>query len=154
MTTKKKKKLKVIGRVDKADFPEFNLLDIPVKIDTGAFTSSIHCDYIEELIIENKKQLLFKFIKYDNNLSRNLELFSYNYTLKNIKSSNALYEERYVIESSIVLFGKTHPIQLTLSDRSGMRYPILLGRKLLKNRFTVDVSRKNLSYKRKLKQCI
>ena len=34
---------KVIGRIDKADFPLLGLFDIDVKIDTGAYTSSIHC---------------------------------------------------------------------------------------------------------------
>ena len=38
----------VIGRFDKADFPALNLNDIAVKIDTGAYTSSIHCENIEE----------------------------------------------------------------------------------------------------------
>jgi len=45
---KKKRKLRTIGRIDKADFPELNLQNIEVKIDTGAYTSAIHCDYIEE----------------------------------------------------------------------------------------------------------
>jgi len=82
-----------------------------------------------------------------------MELFADQYALKSIKSSNGLYEERYVIESAIVLFGKTYPISLSLTNRSNMRYPILLGRQLLKKRFTVNVARKNLSYKRKMKQC-
>lgn len=33
----------VIGRRDKVDFPELGLKNIDVKVDTGAFTSSIHC---------------------------------------------------------------------------------------------------------------
>ena len=33
---------KTIGRIDKADFPALDLFDIDIKIDTGAYTSSIH----------------------------------------------------------------------------------------------------------------
>ena len=38
----------VIGRFDKADFPALHLNDIAIKIDTGAYTSSIHCENIIE----------------------------------------------------------------------------------------------------------
>ncbi len=154
MTLKKKKrKLKTIGRIDKADFPALNLHNMEVKIDTGAYTSAIHCDEIEELEKDGKKQIKFKLSVADGKSNKNMELYAEQYALKNIKSSNGLYEERYVIESIIVLFGKTYPISLSLTNRSNMRYPILLGRQLLKKRFTVNVARKNISYKRKMKQC-
>ena len=38
-----------VGRIDKADFPELSLKDIDLKIDSGAYTSSIHCSNIEEI---------------------------------------------------------------------------------------------------------
>jgi len=150
---KKKRTLKTIGRIDKADFPELNLHNIEVKVDTGAYTSAIHCDHIEELEKDDIKQIKFKLSVTDGKSIRNVELCAQQYALKNIKSSNGLYQERYIIESTIVLFGKTYPISLSLSNRSNMRYPILLGRQLLKKRFTVNVARKNISYKRKMKQC-
>jgi len=153
MAFKKKKTLKTIGRVDKADFPAFDLHNIDVKIDTGAYTSSIHCESIEELEKEGKKYVQFKLLISDGKSNKNMELYAHNYALKNIKSSNGLYEERFVIKSTIVLFGKTYPLSLSLTDRSNMRYPILLGRQLLKKRFIVNVARKNVSYKRKLKRC-
>ncbi|HBT08538.1 MAG TPA: peptidase, partial [Leeuwenhoekiella sp.] len=31
----------VIGRTDRADFPALGIADIDIKIDTGAYTSSI-----------------------------------------------------------------------------------------------------------------
>ena len=37
----------LIGRKDKADFPELSLNDIDIKIDSGAYTSSIHCTNIK-----------------------------------------------------------------------------------------------------------
>ena len=40
-------------------------------------------------------------------------------------------------------------IDLSLSDRSEMNYPILLGRKFLNDRFIVDVSKKYLSLNNK-----
>ena len=52
-----------IGRVDKADFKELSLEDIDIKIDSGAYTSSIHCSNIEEItIVDNTKNRREKYI--------------------------------------------------------------------------------------------
>ena len=46
------------------------------------------------------------------------------------------------------LFGEDFEAEFSLSDRSDMKYPVLLGRSLLRQgRFVVDVARRNLSYK-------
>ena len=38
--------MKTIGRSDRVDLPELGLLDIHAKIDTGAYTSSLHCSHV------------------------------------------------------------------------------------------------------------
>ena len=38
----------IVGRVDKIDFPKLDLFNIDAKIDTGAYTSAIHCSQIIE----------------------------------------------------------------------------------------------------------
>lgn len=58
-------------------------------------------------------------------------------------------EERYVITTDILIFNKRIKTEFSLSDRSTMKYPILLGRKLLAKRFVVDVAVTNLSFKNK-----
>ena len=52
---------------------------------------------------------------------------------------------RYLIKTRICLFEQEYPIELTLSDREEMSFPILIGRKFLTHRFIVDVSKENLS---------
>jgi hypothetical protein len=56
---------------------------------------------------------------------------------------------RYVIKTKVTLFGKTFKTEFSLADRQQMRYPVLLGRKLLRNRFIVDVSLENVSFSQK-----
>lgn len=74
------------------------------------------------------------------------------YDVKVVKSSNGIAQARYRIKTDIVLFGKTSEIYLTLSDREEMRFPVLLGRSFLSNKFIVDINRTNLSYKLKIKE--
>jgi hypothetical protein len=61
-----------------------------------------------------------------------------------------MVQNRYMVKTSIILFDKKYKINLTLSTRDEMKYPILIGRKFLSKKFIVDVSLKNLSYQQKL----
>lgn len=138
---------KTIGRLDKADFPTLDLLDIDIKMDTGAYTSSIHCHkYYEE---DGALKCLF-YDKGHPNYNGKIILFK-NFTTAKVKSSNGIVQNRYKVKTSIVLFDKKYKIDLTLNDRDDMKYPILIGRKFLMKKFIVDVTLKNVSYKEKVK---
>lgn len=139
---------KEIGRIDKADFPLLDLTDIEVKIDTGAFTSSIHCKNVK---VENN-YLKCNFLDEKHPSYHEKEFIFDEYDVKVVKSSNGIAEPRYRIKTKILMFGKTYDIYLTLSDREEMRYPVLLGRKFLSKRFLVDINKTNLSYKQKIKK--
>ena len=49
-------------------------------------------------------------------------------------------QERHVIAADLVIAGRTLRTEFTLADREPMRYPVLLGRRLLRKNFLVDVS--------------
>ena len=84
-----------IGRSDKADFPEFSLLDIDVKIDSGAYTSSIHCTNIEE-ITENEQPLIqFTLLDPEHPLFDHKKIKTKEYSSKLVKSSNGITEKRF-----------------------------------------------------------
>jgi hypothetical protein len=136
-----------IGRIDKADFPGLHLQDIEVKVDTGAYTSSIHCKNV--IIEENYLKCIF--LDPEHPAYHEKEFIFDSYDVKVVRSSNGQIQARYRILTDIILFGKTYPIFLTLSDREEMRFPVLLGRKFLAKRFIVDINDTNLSYKLKLK---
>lgn len=71
------------------------------------------------------------------------------YKIKQVKSSNGTIEERIFIKTKLEIYGKTYETEISLTDRASMTYPMLIGRKLLKNRFIVDSSRVYLSSKEK-----
>ncbi|WP_298778723.1 RimK/LysX family protein [uncultured Polaribacter sp.] len=138
-----------IGRVDKADFPDLILENIDIKIDSGAYTSSIHCSNIQE-ITENEVNLIkFTLLDPEHLLYNNKEFTSKDYSSTIVKSSNGISETRFMIRTEIIIFNKTFPIFLTLSERKDMKYPILLGRKFLNKKFVIDTAKKNLSFKLK-----
>jgi len=140
-----------IGRVDKADFPELQLSDIDLKIDSGAYTSSIHCADIEEKSENGEAIIKFTLLDEEHPLYNKKEFSTKNFSQKLVKSSNGLAEKRYRIKTKIFIFNQTFDIYLTLSERSEMKYPILLGRKFLNSKFVIDTAKKNISHKLKNK---
>ncbi len=143
---------RIIGRKDKAEFPEFGISEIDIKIDTGAYTSSIHCHHIEEKEIDGKTYLTFLLLD-PSHSEYNEKLFKVsNYKRKFVKNSFGTSENRFILQTIIKIFGEEFPIQLSLSERENMKYPVLIGRRLLNKRFIVDSTKTNLSHKLKLKE--
>ena len=143
------KEKRIIGKKDKADFPTMGLNNIDIKIDTGAYTSSIHCHEIKTEIVDGIKIVKFKLLDPTHSNYNNLVLSSPIYKEKKVKSSIGKAEKRYIIKSFILLFNKKYVIELSLTNRGSMRYPVLIGRKLLNKKFLVDTSLTNLSYAHK-----
>ncbi|TVZ52598.1 ATP-dependent zinc protease [Dokdonia sp. Hel_I_53] len=133
---------KIIGRTDKADFPELGFEDIDVKIDTGAYTSSIHCHSITEV----DSLLICTFFDKKHPLYNGKELVFEDYDIAAVKSSNGEIQYRYEVQSDIRIFNKKYKISLTLSSREDMRFPVLLGRKFLTKKFIVDTELTDVSF--------
>ena len=140
--------MQVIGRGDKVDFPELGLENIEAKIDSGAFTSVIHCEEIHAHYRNGEHMVSFLLYNGEEALRREAKVFA----SRQVRSSFGETEYRYTIKTPVVLFGKSYLIELALTNRSRMKYPVLLGRKLIGERFVIDVSRKNLSHREKLRR--
>ncbi len=140
---------KVIGRYDKIDLPNLNIYNLDVKIDTGAYTSSIHCESILEKTINGRPAIVVQFLDSTYEAYHKEEITIYEYDTKVVKNSFGHSEARYLINTKFVIFGDEFFSKLTLTTRDNMKFPALLGRKLLNNRYIVDTTLKNLSFTHK-----
>ena len=138
-----------IGRKDQADFPSLGLENIDIKMDTGAYTSSIHCHHIEKRELDGKQVVAFQLLDPTHENFQEQEFVTDKFRQKTVKNSFGVSERRFVIFTDIKLFGKTFPIQLSLCRRGEMRFPVLLGRRFLMGKFIVDTALYNLSKKKK-----
>lgn len=127
----------IVGRHEYVAFPELGFTEVSAKIDTGAYTSSMHCNSIQET--EEGIICVFSEPFFGNNSK---EYLFESYKERRVKSSNGIVERRYSVKTRIELLGKVYSIELTLTDRSLMKHPILIGRKFLNKKIIVDVSRK------------
>lgn len=124
-----------IGGRERIGLPQVTRNKILARIDTGARSSSVHCEkyWIE---VRRGKKILKAAI-----LSRN-NLFEFtDFKIKKVKSSNGISEKRYVVRLVITIGDHELESDFTLSNRKKMKNPVLLGRKFLRGAFVVDVSR-------------
>lgn len=138
----------IIGMTDLVDFPDLGWFDVAAKIDTGAFTSALHCKDVQ--LVREGDRMMLSFWLIDKTGAPSRQFYSDKFSQRMIRNSFGVAEKRYVIETRIVLFKRTIRTEFTLADREQLKNPVLLGRKLLRNRFIVDVSQKNLSYNQKV----
>jgi len=132
----------VIGWREIVALPELGISEIKVKVDTGAYSSALHALNIEEFHQGGKSMVRFQVYPSQGDTQKIIiaqaELLEY----RKVWSSNGHLQRRPVIES-IVKLGQQHwPIEITLTNRSLMGFPMLLGRKAIRQRFLVD-SRKS-----------
>jgi hypothetical protein len=142
--------MQILGRYDRVDLPELGLSNIHAKIDTGAYTCSLHCHRAE--IVDGK----LEFILLDEEHPEFTGMkFSFDkFEKRDIKNSFGEVEKRFVIRTDITIFEEVISTEFSLSNRGSLKFPILLGRKILRDRFLINVKMKNLSFREKRKKRI
>jgi len=140
--------MNIVGRYDRVDLPQLGLFNVHAKVDTGAYRSSIHCHQVQ--IVDGVLEFVLLDEEHSEFTGKKLK-FSEFY-LRDIKNSFGETERRFVISTTLKLFNEEITAEFSLCNRGSLKFPILIGRKILRNRFIIDVKKKNLSYKQKRKQ--
>jgi hypothetical protein len=107
---------------------------LPARIDTGAATSSLDA---RELKVKNNIAE-FKLPKKYGDLRIHLPVIGW----QDIRSAD-FKERRPVVEIMLCIGPKLVRTQVTLNDRSMVKYPLIVGRNILKDNFVVDCVRSN-----------
>jgi len=144
---------KIIGRRELVNFPLLQLHGIEAKVDTGAFTSAIHCRDIREITLADGSRIIRFQLLDPSHLQYHHQIFEFQeYSLRDIKSSFGEVQERYIIRTQIQVFEEIFEAEFSLSNRSDLKYPVLIGRTLLRRNFIVDVAKKYVARKQKIKK--
>lgn len=129
-----------IGRLEHIDLPELGLFGLDAKVDTGAYTSSLHCHEIVTKTSDGQLWVSFKVLDPSHPEYKDTPYRAKVHRRKRVRSSNGMIEERVIIKQKVILAGRKGVIQLSLTNRSEMKYPVLIGRRFLTGKFVVDVS--------------
>lgn len=104
-------------------------------------TSSLHVDNIKKSVVEGVHQVTFDIHPDAHNVDRIVTCTAPISDMRKVKSSNGTSEQRYVIETTIMLGSESWVIEITLTDRSDMSYLMLFGREAIGTKFLIDPSK-------------
>jgi hypothetical protein len=108
---------------------------VKAKLDTGAKTSSINASNLELFSIDDKQYARFSLTNYDNNTV----VFDCPVVrTAKIKRHFGRQQVRPVIELEMCLGKLCKQVEVTLVDRDGFNYQLLLGRNFLAGDVLVD----------------
>ncbi|MDX4063379.1 clan AA aspartic protease [Aliarcobacter skirrowii] len=133
--------LQIIGRVEPISILDLELFDLDAKIDTGAYSNSLHCD---DIFVDDSNFVHFRLLDKIHPSYHNKRVKIPLFKIKSVKSSNGVVQTRASIKVKVEFAGKIYQTVVSLTSRADMKYPMLIGRKFLQNRFLVDVSKKNI----------
>lgn len=127
--------------------PELGIDKIKAKVDTGARTSCIHAFRVEEFTQEEQVWVRFWVhpIQDDNNTE--IQCQAKVIDQRTVTDSGGHQEQRYVIQTQLLIGGQKWPIEATLTNRDTMKFRMLLGRTAMAGRIVVDPE---LSYQTQL----
>lgn len=124
----------IIDIVDVAD-------GVPAKVDTGADNSSI---WASTIYIDKEGQLHYILFGPTSLYFNGEEYVTDEYSVATVISSTGHKEIRYQIYLPTLIKGKLVKVKYNLSNRVVHHFPVLIGRKTLKDQFLVDVSERPL----------
>lgn len=136
--------LQRIGWREWISLPDLGIERIAAKVDTGARTSALHARDVT-LLPDNWVEFTAPLLK----TQRRVEGWERGglrrvraklVEERSVRSSTGHDEMRPVIRTALLIQGVLFDCEFSLTTRSRMRFPVLLGRSALRGRFLVDAS--------------
>jgi hypothetical protein len=135
----------LIGWKEFVEFPEWGIRRVKAKIDTGARTSALGVLRYELTQMEAAGLIAELHLALHRRHPERVSVIRVPVLeMIRVRNTSGRFEVRPLIEATARLGPLTKRIRLTITDRSRMRFPMILGRKALEGDFCVDVSQKYL----------
>ena len=143
----------LIGWKEYVSFPKWGVRRVKAKVDTGARTSAIHVESYQ--LYEKPDAGLWAELRLALNRRKPEEITVVHTRVLRmvvVTDSGGHREERPVIAATLRLGPVRKRVLLTATNREGMLFRMLLGRKALEGDFIVDVGQKYLMKKQRSEQ--
>jgi hypothetical protein len=128
----------LIGWREWVALPDLGIPGIKVKVDTGAKTSTLHAFDIIPFTQDGCSYVSFKVHPLQQKKRPTITCTAPLVGKRKITNSDGQSQMRYVVTTKVQIAEKSWDIELTLNNRDGMKFRMLLGRDALKGRLIVD----------------
>lgn len=130
----------ILGWREWLTLPDLGIRRIRAKIDTGARSSSLHVDSLDTFIADGRERVRFA-IATGAVGDRSAIVEAAVHDRRPVTDSGGHVSERIFLLTRIELAGQVFAVEINLTSRRDMSFPMLLGRSALRQRFMVDPAR-------------
>ncbi len=131
--------LPVVGWREWVALPGFGLSRVLAKIDTGARSCALHVDAQRSVMVDGVEHVAF-VLRPGDGLPASERLAPV-VDRRAVMDSGGHVTERIFIRTTLVMGRWQREIEVNLTDRRGLRHPMLVGRTALVGAWVVDPSR-------------
>jgi len=130
----------ILGWEEWVGLPLLGLPSLKAKVDTGARTSALHATDIAPYLQNGDAFVAFNVHPVPRHPNIEVACSARLLDQRIVTSSNGEPERRYVIATELEIGQHRWPIEITLTNREGMRFRMLIGRRALQPGMLVDPS--------------
>jgi len=129
-----------VGWRERLALPQLGIPLLKAKLDTGARSSSLHVDMLETFLHEGETWLRFT-VSSGHRQRHPMHCEARATDRRAVTDTGGRSTQRWFIRSEILLGGQRFGVDINLTDRRHMLFPMLLGRTALQGRFAIDPAR-------------
>lgn len=134
----------VVGWQERVDLPLLGLTNLKAKIDTGARTSALHATNIVTFERDGAPWVRFH-TRFDDD-ARDTDVECPIHDQRHVKNTSGVPEERIVIHTKFRIAKRLWTIDLSLTERTEMKFRMIVGRTALRrHKILVDPGKRNLT---------
>ncbi len=133
----------VLGWREWVTLPTLGIARLRAKVDTGARSSALHVDAHWRFVEGGAPWVGFRLTSWKSDASV-VEAVAPVVEERDVTDSGGRHTRRVFLRTTLRLAGVDREIDINLTDRRGMRFPMLLGRTAMAGMFTVDPARSSV----------
>ncbi len=127
----------VLGWREWLILPQLGIGPLRAKLDTGARSSALHVDTLEEFERDGAHWLRFS-VGIGRHLHRLRQCEAPSIDRRAVIDTGGRRSQRWFIHTTVELAGRRFAMEVNLTDRRHMLFPLLVGRSALHGRFIID----------------
>ncbi len=136
----------VIGWNEDVDLPDWGVRGLRAKVDTGARSSALHVENVEEI---GRNRVRFDVVLHRKRRDRRVHVETRIVRRGRVRSSTGHYTNRIFVATRVRIGPIERVVELSLVDRERMIFRMLLGRTALAGPFLIDVDRAHIQGRRR-----
>ncbi len=139
--------LLLVGWKEKVALPNLGINQLKAKIDTGAKTSALSVLILQQFNLQDMTMIAFQVNLKKLRSSLTIPIICPVIDERYVRNSGGQKELRPVIKTLLVMGETSWEIEITLTNRRLMKYPMLLGREALSKHCLIDPNSSYLTSK-------